>query len=85
MLKVSEILLILDKIGREVIVSPSKDFGYEIVSARSSGYHEAILPSGHPLTHKDPEIRKLQAKLLIMLTVARAKERNEAHGSGSID
>jgi len=78
LLKVSEILLILDKIGREVIVSPSKDFGYEIVSARSSGYHPAILPSGHPLSHTDPEIRKLQTKLLTMLTAAREKERDSS-------
>ena len=77
MLETDEILLILDKIGREVIVSSTQDFRYEIISARSSGYHEAILPSGHPLTHTDPEIRKLQTKLLTMLTAAREKEREE--------
>ncbi len=73
----SEILLILDKIGREVVVSSTKDFRYEVISVMGSGYHPSIGPSGHPVSHKDPEISRLQAKLLTMLHVAIEKEAEE--------
>ncbi len=77
MLELDEILLILDKIGREVVVPSTEDFRYEVVSARSSGYHPSIGASGHPISHKDPEISRLQDKLLTMLSVAIEKGKEE--------
>ena len=53
-----EIRLILDKIGREVVVPATDDFNFDIVSTSSFGYN------------KDPEIGKLQAKLSILLQIA---------------
>lgn len=47
--------LILDKIGREVVVESNDDFKYEVVTRQAQGYHS------------DPEIAKLQGKLSIML------------------
>jgi hypothetical protein len=57
-----DIRLILDKIGREVVVSSIGGFGFDIVSSRSSGN------SG------DPAIGRLQAKLSIMLQDATLRE-----------
>lgn len=61
-LTADDIRLILDKIGREVVVSSVGGFGFDIVSSRSLEY------SG------DPAIGRLQAKLSIMLQVAEEKE-----------
>jgi hypothetical protein len=64
-LTVEDIRLIFDKIGREVVVPSTVEFPYEIVSARSQGYHA------------DPAIGKLQAKLSIMLQMASAEQEME--------
>lgn len=62
-LTVADIRLILDKIGREVVVKSTGFFGFDIVSPqRSFGYS------------KDPEISKLQSKLSLMLVDASERE-----------
>ncbi len=67
-LTTDDLQIIFDKIGREVVIPATAEFPYEVVSARSQGYHS------------DPEIGKLQAKLSIMLQMAGEKER--ATGAG---
>lgn len=57
----SEIRLILSTLSKKVVVPQSESFRYEIV-AQSSGYSD------------DPEIASLQAKLSIMLEVAKKME-----------
>ena len=63
MLSQDDIILLLDKLGRKVVVDATSDFPYEVVTRGSSGYHE------------DPKISKLQAKLSIMLEAAGQRER----------
>jgi hypothetical protein len=62
MLSSEDILLIMDKLGREVVVEESDDFRFEITKRRS-GWSD------------DLKIGKLQAKLSIMLEVARNREK----------
>jgi hypothetical protein len=58
MLTKKDILLILERIGEQTVVEPSKGFPYR-VSCRASGYSD------------DKSVRTLQAKLSIMLEAAR--------------
>ncbi len=53
-----EIRLILDRIGRKVVVKSSDNFPFDIVEPRSQGYSD------------DPDISHLQTKLSMMLRVA---------------
>lgn len=62
MLTTKDILLILDRIGREVVVPATDHFPYDIITRRSHGYAD------------DPTIGALQAKLSIMLEVAGRRE-----------
>ena len=58
MLKADEICMILDKIGREVVVEATQDFPFEVITRGSQGYHS------------DEKISALQVKLSIMLEAA---------------
>lgn len=57
-LTAEDIRLILDKIGRAVVVKATRDFNFDIIMPYSHGYHS------------DKEIAVLQGKLSIMLEMA---------------
>ena len=56
MLTQADIRLIMDRIGRKVVVPATDDFKFEIITARSRGGYS-----------DDPQVGALQAKLSIML------------------
>ena len=58
LLTADEIRMILDKIGREVVVEATKDFPFEVIMRGSQGYHS------------DEKVSALQVKLSIMLGAA---------------
>lgn len=58
LLTADEIRMILDKIGREVVVEATQDFPFEVITPRSQGYHS------------DGKVSSVQTKLSIMLEAA---------------
>lgn len=64
MLSKEDILFILERIGEQTVVEPSKAFPYR-VSCKGHGYSD------------DPRIGRLQAALSIMLEVAAKQEKKK--------